>query len=201
MMIVHRLDRCPSTNDEAKALARRGAAEATVVVAAEQTAGRGTQGRSWFSGRGLGLYATVILRPPLPDLEKLPLAAGLAAQEAVWRVAGIRPELREPNDILWGGRKLGGILCESGFLAGRLIFAVVGVGINLNHAEEDFPKEIRTAAVSLRMAAGRRFEAEAFLGPLVEALEGRLLDLRSGRGAEVAAAFRRTILDSAAEPS
>jgi len=200
-MILHRLDRCPSTNDEAKALARRGAAETTVVVAMEQTAGRGTQGRSWFSGRGLGLYATVILRPPLPDIEKLPLAAGLAAQDAVKSVAGIQPGLREPNDILWGERKLGGILCESGFSAGQLTFAVVGVGLNVNHAEEDFPEEIRTASASLRMAAGRRFDPEDFLAPLVEALEQHLLDLRSGRGAEITAAFRRRIGDSAAEPS
>ncbi|MBE3131017.1 MAG: biotin--[acetyl-CoA-carboxylase] ligase, partial [Acidobacteria bacterium] len=132
--IVHRRECVASTNDTARELALAGADHGTAVVAGEQTRGRGTKGRVWHSPPGLGLYASFILRGPaagpVPFLHLLPLAAGLAASDAVLAAAGAAVRLKWPNDLVHDGKKLGGILSEgvSGGPAGD--FAVVGVGIN-----------------------------------------------------------------------
>jgi BirA family transcriptional regulator, biotin operon repressor / biotin---[acetyl-CoA-carboxylase] ligase len=122
----------PSTNDHAKALARRDALAWTVVLADEQTAGRGRQGKAWTSPRG-GLYLSLVLRPSPPADARwslLPLAAGLAVVEALdeWSV---RAALKWPNDVLLDGRKLGGILVEGASGPGGLESAVVGIGVNV----------------------------------------------------------------------
>jgi BirA family biotin operon repressor/biotin-[acetyl-CoA-carboxylase] ligase len=189
---VVRVEACGSTNDEAKKLARKGAAEGTAVAAAEQTAGRGTKGRSWHSARGLGLYASVILRPRSASrLSLLPLAAGLAAREAVEKTTGLVPGLRWPNDIILEGKKLGGILCETEFSGNRVAFAVVGLGLNLGHRRADFPPDLRDTAVSVRSAGGRIREgfAAALLGAYLDELGGWFGDLRDGRPARLVRAF------------
>ncbi|MCX6559684.1 MAG: biotin--[acetyl-CoA-carboxylase] ligase [Candidatus Aminicenantes bacterium] len=165
-MILVRLDSCPSTNDEAKRLARGGAAAGVAVVAGAQTAGRGTRGRVWQSPRGLGLYLSVILRPPIADLAGLPLRAARAVQDAVEETVGVRAAVEPPNDIVWDGRKLGGVLCESGFEGARLEFAIVGVGLNVNQTAADFPPDIADTAVSLRMATGRILAPDALIDPI-----------------------------------
>jgi BirA family biotin operon repressor/biotin-[acetyl-CoA-carboxylase] ligase len=179
----------PSTNDAAKALARAGAPAGTVVTADAQTSGRGTKGRAWDSPPGLGLYASIVLQPPAEALALLPLAAGLAARAAVERSAGVEARLRWPNDLEWEGRKLGGILCESGFTGAVLDFSVVGIGINVGQAKDDFPAELRDRAVSLRMAAGRSVDVEAVLGALLPALDEWTARLAAEGGAAIAAAF------------
>jgi len=179
----------PSTNDEAKSLARAGAPPGTAVIAGAQTAGRGTKGRAWASPPGLGLYLSVILEPPAPALALLPLAAGLAAREAVSRAAGLEAGLKWPNDLLWGGRKLGGILCESGFTGGELDYCVVGVGINVGQEAADFPPGLRDTAVSLRLSAGRPVAAAAVLDAFLPALEEWTARLAAEGGAAIAAAF------------
>ncbi|MDD8026046.1 MAG: biotin--[acetyl-CoA-carboxylase] ligase [Acidobacteriota bacterium] len=165
-MIIVRLDSCPSTNDEAKRLARGGAAAGTAVAAGEQTAGRGTRGRSWHSPPGLGLYLSIVLRPPLPDLAGLPLLAARAVRDALEAETGVRASVEPPNDLVWEGRKLGGLLCESGFEGGRLLFAVVGLGLNVGQQPDDFPPELAAAAVSLRMASGRAVSPGSLIVPL-----------------------------------
>jgi len=152
---IHKFETCTSTNDVAREMALRGAPEGTAVVAEEQTAGRGTKGRSWHSPRGKGLYVSLVLRPEAAEITLLPLAAGLAAREAVERSHGLSARLRWPNDILWEGKKLGGILCESGFLGNRPEYVILGVGLNVDHDLDDFPEDIRALAVSVRMAARR----------------------------------------------
>lgn len=169
-MNLLRLESCLSTNDEAKRLARDGAPAGTVVVAAEQTAGRGTRGRAWHSPPGLGLYLSIVLRPPIPDLAGLPLRAAWAVRDAVRAATGVAAEVEPPNDLVLGGRKLGGILCESAFEGGRLEFAVVGIGLNLDHGPGDFPPALAETAVSLRMISGRRFDP----APLIEAIRCHL---------------------------
>jgi BirA family biotin operon repressor/biotin-[acetyl-CoA-carboxylase] ligase len=186
--IVHK-DTVPSTNDAAKALARAGAPAGTVVTAAAQTGGRGTKGRGWDSPPGLGLYVSVILNPPADVLALLPLAAGLAARAAVEKSAGVDARLLWPNDLLWEGRKLGGILCESGFTGGALDFTVVGIGINIGQAEGDFSGELRDHAVSVSMAAGRPVEVEVVLDALLPALDAWTARLAAEGGAAIAAAF------------
>ncbi len=108
---VHRLESVASTNDAARDLAQAGAAHGTAVVAREQSRGRGTKGRAWHSPAGLGLYASFIIRGPgggpVPSPHLLPLAAGLAASDAIAAGAGIEVRLKWPNDLVLGGRKVG----------------------------------------------------------------------------------------------
>jgi len=178
---VSKIGVCASTNEVAKEMAYLGAAEGTVVVAEEQTAGRGTKGRTWHSARGLGLYVSLILRPrPAARLSLLPLAAGLAAREAVEIASGLAAGLRWPNDLVLTGKKLGGILCETEFSGAEVVFAVVGLGVNLAHRPFDFPAGLRDLAVSIAGAGGRcRADSllEAYLAEFKEwygdAIEGR----------------------------
>jgi BirA family biotin operon repressor/biotin-[acetyl-CoA-carboxylase] ligase len=159
--IIHFFSSCPSTNDLAKRLAREGSAEGTVVVAEEQTEGRGTKGRSWHSPPGRGLYASIILRPRRSDLSLLPQAAGIACVEAVGEATGLETALAWPNDIVWEGRKLGGILCETDFLGNAVSHAILGVGLNINQKKEDFPPSLQATATSLRLILGREVDRSA----------------------------------------
>jgi BirA family biotin operon repressor/biotin-[acetyl-CoA-carboxylase] ligase len=173
--IVHRLESVPSTNDAARALALEGAAHGTVVVAGEQTRGRGTKGRTWHSPPGLGLYASFILRGPggrpIPFVHLIPLAAGLAASDAVLAAAAIEVQLKWPNDLVHGGKKLGGILSEGVTGAAGGDFAVVGVGVNVGHGPADFPADLRSSSTSLRLIGGGRPTVEALFDGLCRALD------------------------------
>jgi len=196
--VIHRLDSVPSTNDEALRLVRDGAPHGTAVVAEEQTRGRGTKGRSWHSPRGRGLYASFILRWDDPGgLEEtfplLPLAAGLAAAGAVLQSAGVEALLKWPNDLVYGRRKLGGILTESVFRAGAPGHAVVGIGINVNHDEADFPEELRSLATSVRLITGRLGDREELLARLCQTLESWYNSLRRGAKVEVVRAYEHSM--------
>jgi BirA family biotin operon repressor/biotin-[acetyl-CoA-carboxylase] ligase len=168
---IHRVSTCPSTNDLAKELAREGSAEGTVVVAEEQTGGRGTKGRSWHSPRGRGLYASVILKPRRPDLSLIPLMAGVACLEAIREAAALAAALDWPNDIVFKRRKVGGILCEGEFLGNTVSFAVLGIGLNIGQKIADFPAALRRTAGSLRLAAAREVDKAAVEKALWPALD------------------------------
>jgi BirA family biotin operon repressor/biotin-[acetyl-CoA-carboxylase] ligase len=193
---IFRFETCASTNDVARDLARGGAPAGTVVLADEQTAGRGTKGRAWLSLRGKGLYVSVVVRPRVPDISLLPLAAGLAARDAVAAACGLAPALRWPNDLVWEGRKLGGILCESAFLGNHPDYVILGTGLNADQAEDDFPPDLRPAAVSIRIASGRNPDREALLAALLAATGRRVETLERGGGEDIlrdfglASAFR-----------
>lgn len=187
---IHRLETCASTNDAARGLAADGAPDGTVVVADEQTAGRGTKGRVWHSAKGLGLYVSILLRPASPqDVPLLPLAAGLAARDAVEASHGLAARLRWPNDILFEGRKLGGVLCESVFAGGRPEFAILGIGLNINHAPADFPADLRDTAVSLALALGRPADPALVFDALIAAVDRRLAVLARGDGSALIRSF------------
>lgn len=190
----------PSTNDAAKALARAGAPAGTVVTAAAQTGGRGTKGRAWDSPPGLGLYVSVVFRPPAESLALLPLTAGLAARDAVEKSAGVEARLKWPNDLLWEGRKLGGILCESAFTGVDLDFSVVGIGINVGQKKDDFPVELRDRAVSLRQASGRSVGIESVLDALLPALAGWTERLAAEGAPAIASAFSARAVPSIGDP-
>jgi len=188
--VIHRLATVPSTNDAARALVRSGAAHGTVVVAEEQTSGRGTKGRSWHSPAGLGLYASFILRWDDPaglggSFALLPLAAGLAAAEAVLESSGVEARLKWPNDLVRERKKLGGILTEGALRPGSPGYAVVGVGINVNHGQGDFPEALRGTATSLQLASGRPQDREALLGALCRSLDCWYNSLSRGEGEAV----------------
>jgi BirA family transcriptional regulator, biotin operon repressor / biotin---[acetyl-CoA-carboxylase] ligase len=136
-----------STNTVARELAAAGAPHGTVVTAAEQTAGRGRQGRSWTAPPGSALLYSAILRPLEPRHSVLPLAVPLAVCEVAERLRpGVECKVKWPNDIHLDGRKLAGILIEARPQDG---WAVIGVGLNLPIAEDDFPPELRDRAISL----------------------------------------------------
>jgi BirA family biotin operon repressor/biotin-[acetyl-CoA-carboxylase] ligase len=145
-----------STNDIALELGHRGAPNGTVVIAEEQTAGRGRmRGRTWHSEKASGIYVSVLLRPAIPPAEAamLTLVAGLAGQAAVEQQTGVAPDIRWPNDLLLNGRKFGGILTEMHAVPDRIEFVVIGIGVNVNH--ERFPEELASLATSVRIETGR----------------------------------------------
>jgi BirA family biotin operon repressor/biotin-[acetyl-CoA-carboxylase] ligase len=144
-----------STNSVAMALGEKGEPHGTVVIAEEQTAGRGRAGHTWHSEKTNGIYMTVLLRPPLPPQQAplITLAAGLAVREAILEQTGLAPDLRWPNDLLFGRKKFCGILTEMNAEQDRIHFVAVGIGINVNH--ESIPEELSEIATSLRIATGR----------------------------------------------
>jgi BirA family biotin operon repressor/biotin-[acetyl-CoA-carboxylase] ligase len=152
---IHHYFSVGSTNDVALELGHSGESNGTVVLAEQQTAGRGRVGRSWHSEKSNGIYMSVLLRPGITPVEAplITLVAGLAARDAVAEQAGISPDLRWPNDLLINGKKCGGILTEMHAEPDRVRFVVVGVGINVNH--ESMPAELRGTATSLRIETGR----------------------------------------------
>lgn len=168
-----------STNQLALEAAQAGARRG-IWVADEQTAGRGRGGHSWHSTRGDGLYVSVLVTPEL-SLERalwLSLATGLAAQRAILSTSGIRIDLRWPNDLLCGPRKLGGILVESSVAKtptttpATLRYAVLGVGINVHHG--CFPDEIASLATSLRLEGADKVSRQTLLISLLRALDREL---------------------------
>ncbi|HKF46570.1 MAG TPA: biotin--[acetyl-CoA-carboxylase] ligase [Terracidiphilus sp.] len=160
-----------STNSDAMTAARNGAAHGSVYFADEQTAGRGRGDHAWHSAAGQGLYASVLLRLPVPAarMHLLPLAAGLAAAEAVRAASGLSVDLRWPNDLLIGPRKTGGILVESQADRGQLSFAVAGIGVNVH--QQSFQRGLATPATSLDLESGRWTDRQLLLIALLEALD------------------------------
>ena len=169
-----------STNVAAMEAAAAGAAEGTVFVSEEQTAGRGRGGHGWESERSSGIYCSVVLRPTLlpGDALLISLAAGLAVVAAVNEVTGIKPDLRWPNDVLApGGRKFCGILTEMNAEPTRVRYLVVGIGINVNQRE--FPRAIAEIATSLRMESGREWSRVELAAALLKSLDREYAALRS----------------------
>jgi BirA family transcriptional regulator, biotin operon repressor / biotin---[acetyl-CoA-carboxylase] ligase len=145
-----------STNRVASEWAGHGASEGSLVVANHQTAGRGRLDRQWFSPPGSSLLFSLILRPSIvtEDLGLLNLAAATAACGAVAE-EGLEPKVKWPNDVLLDGRKVAGILSEASLEFNRAIGVILGVGINVNIPEEEFPEEIRDTAGSISIGSGR----------------------------------------------
>lgn len=181
-----------STNTDAAALGRSGAPEGAVVIADAQTSGRGRLGRSWVSRPGLNLYLSVLLRPALPPAAapQLSLVTGLAVAEAL-EGEGLAPSIKWPNDVLLGGRKACGILTELEAEADRVEFVVVGIGVNLNSGEEDFPPELRERATSALLAGGRRIDRAGFAARLLERIEICYSRFRSGGFGALAEGWER----------
>jgi BirA family biotin operon repressor/biotin-[acetyl-CoA-carboxylase] ligase len=150
-----------------------------VVIAEEQTAGRGRAGRAWHSEKTSGIYMTVLLRPTLsPMLAPLiTMVAGLAVRDAILEEIEIAPDLRWPNDLLLAGKKFGGILTEMHAEPDRVHFVIVGVGIDVNHTA--MPAALSATATSLRMITGKvhsRLQLVARLLRHLETYYNRLVD-------------------------
>jgi BirA family transcriptional regulator, biotin operon repressor / biotin---[acetyl-CoA-carboxylase] ligase len=169
-----------STNDVAARLAVAGASDGTTIVAETQTAGRGRLGRTWFSPPGAGLYVSVVMRmaplagggqtgprygAPVPLPARLTLLAGVALADAVRTATGLPAEIKWPNDLVFGGRKLAGILAEAAASDGTLEYIVLGVGINIRAVT--YPPEISNRASSLEAELGRSVDRGAVLAELL----------------------------------
>ena len=173
-----------STNTHAMQAGAEGAAHGSVYIADAQTGGRGRGGHTWSSPVGSGLYVSVLLRPALApgDALWLSLAAGLAAQNAIRSVAAFTPDLRWPNDLLAGTRKLGGILTEMQAEATRVRFVVIGIGINVH--QKAFPPELSAAATSLAIESPEAsFTRQQALTALLHALDEEVLALTGPQAA------------------
>ena len=181
---ILRFDSLPSTNTEAARQAVLGVPEGLCVIAREQTAGRGRQQRAWVSPKDAGLYFSIVLRPRL-DARAWPLvtlAAALAASDALREACALETDIKWPNDLLSGGRKLCGILAET-FETVRGRAVVVGIGINLNNRA--FPPEILSTATSVEERTGRAPEGECLLASLTRALARRYEALHAEGGEAV----------------
>ena len=147
-------DSVTSTNDVLRQLAQSGAPDGTAVVAGAQTAGRGRMGRTFQSPAGLGLYLSVLYRPEIQSEKLLPLTAWGAAAvcRALEELIGTAPQIKWPNDLVMGGRKIGGILTESALCAdGTTEYVILGAGINVRQSAEDFCGPVKNMAASLAM--------------------------------------------------
>lgn len=166
---ILRYDSVSSTNDVARELATSGAPEGLCVIAREQTAGRGRQGRSWSSPPGEGLYLSLVLRPQIraADSAIVTLAAAVAVAETLKLDFEVPADIKWPNDVLASGRKICGILVESAIQNDQLQYAVMGIGVNI--AQRSFPSDI--SATSLLLETGRQIEIAHFAQPMLGRIE------------------------------
>lgn len=163
-----------STNDLARQLARAGAEHGTVVVAGEQTAGRGRRQRPWESAAGTGLYVSVVLRSPAGDecyAAALQLAAGVALAETLTPLLPEPAELLWPNDCLCVGQKLAGVLVESEATGPAIDFLVCGIGVNVNQRRHDFSPAVARLATSVAILSGSQADRTQLLADLLVSLE------------------------------
>lgn len=191
------LDVTRSTNSDAMALGRDGEPEGTVVIAEQQTAGRGRLGRTWESTRGVNLYMSLLLRPAMAPWRtpQLSLVAGIAVAETV-REEGVDARIKWPNDVVTvreedgSLRKLAGILTEIEAESDRVSFVVVGIGVNLNAEKIHFTAELEDKATSVLLERGITADRAAFTARLLARFEQCYDDWSSGGFGAVAARWR-----------
>lgn len=167
----HYLRVTDSTMIDARRLAEQGCAHGAVAVADEQTAGRGTKGRSWVSPAGRNIHATLVVRPDAEQMKRLSIVTPVAVAEAVERTTGLSPRIKWPNDVEIEGRKLAGILIEGEWRADGPAWALVGVGVNVNFDPAPHAAEIERPATSLMLELGREASRETVLAALLNAFE------------------------------
>jgi BirA family biotin operon repressor/biotin-[acetyl-CoA-carboxylase] ligase len=181
-----------STMDLARLAAEGGAPEGLVIVADAQTAGRGRRGRLWSSPPGAGAYVSFVLRPPETmrgrPLSLLTLAAGVATRTAIARASGLAPNLKWPNDLLCGRRKLAGILAEASGLTTTWSAVVLGVGVNLWRTAH--PEDVEARATSIEAELGRRIDRAKLLEELLVAVPAAYEELRAGGADDILRAWR-----------
>jgi BirA family biotin operon repressor/biotin-[acetyl-CoA-carboxylase] ligase len=171
--------RLTSTNDLAKRRAQQGAREGTVIVAEEQTAGRGRMKRTWLSPRG-SIALSIILYPQLAYLPSLIMVASLAVVHGIAKATGLKSQIKWPNDVLVNGKKVCGILIESDVKGSVVDYAIIGIGVNVNLRLSDFP-EILPTATSLSHELGRDVSRLDMIRCLLAEVERLYLALPTGQ--------------------
>ena len=179
---IHYFSALDSTNLYARKLAEEGASEGEVVVAESQTGGKGRLGRIWISPPNLNVYLSVILRPKLPPLHapQITLMSAVAMAETVQSFVPFPPEIKWPNDIMAKGEKLAGILTESSCDRERILYVILGIGVNVNFPRELMPESIRGIATSLLILGGKAVDRSAFVLQLIQNLERCYGELEEG---------------------
>jgi len=162
-----------STNDVAMRMADEGAEEGTLVVSEVQTRGKGRFSRRWESAAGLGIWASVIVRPDISPVQVpiITLWAAASLSESLGESTGVDIRLKWPNDLMVGWRKICGILTEMSSEMDKVHYIIIGFGINVNHLPEDFPEGVRENATSLRIETGRIHNRVMLLQRVLEGLE------------------------------
>ena len=172
-----------STNDVARDLASGGEPEGTVVLADEQTAGKGRLGRTWYATKGDSILLSVVLQPKLPPshLFLLTMLTATGTCSAVEETTGLHCDLKWPNDLQVSGKKIGGILAEAGLEGDAVAFVVVGVGVNVNFDVRGYP-DILSTATSLSQLVGKRLARAPLIRSMLEHIERRYLLVGQGSG-------------------
>ncbi|WP_213590644.1 biotin--[acetyl-CoA-carboxylase] ligase [Paenibacillus woosongensis] len=167
------MDVTTSTQEEVRLLAEHGASEGTLVIAEEQTIGRGRQGRKWHSPAGKGIWMSLLLRPQLPlsAAPQLTLLTAVAVCRAVRAVTGIGVGIKWPNDLLVRGRKICGILLESVGEDEMIRYCIAGIGIDANLEPDDLPPELASIATSLQIESGRKVDRAVLIGAVMTEME------------------------------
>jgi len=155
--LVRCFETTDSTNLQACRFGDEGDPEGLVVIADRQSSGKGRMGRQWESPGGVNLYASILLRPPIPPFEapRLTFLSAVAVCRAITRCTGLRPTVKWPNDVLLKGAKVAGLLNEMSSETDRVHYVVMGIGVNLNMRPEQFPADLRYPATSIALASGR----------------------------------------------
>ena len=174
-------DEVDSTNDIAMDSGAKGAAEGLVVLAEGQSHGKGRMGRTWVSPKNVNLYVSILLRPDIspPHAPVLTMMAALSTAQAITDVTGLETMIKWPNDILVDQKKVSGILTEMNAEQERINYVVIGIGINVNMKNGDFPENLRMPATSLLGCTGKRVDRMNLLCTLIETLERDYEDLRN----------------------
>ncbi len=169
---IHYYKEIGSTNDEAFRLGSAGAPHGTALIAEGQSAGKGRMQRIWHSPPGVNVYTSVIVRPSFEPARapQLSIAAGVAVAETLEAYCPGRIALKWPNDAQIGGKKVCGILSQMKMKASDIDFVVLGIGINVNLASEQFPPDIREIATSIAVETGRKTDLDSLINRLYENL-------------------------------
>lgn len=175
-----------STNKRALSLAsKEGIGSGTVIIADSQDKGKGRLGRSWFSPSGANIYMSIVLQPEIAprDATLITVIAALACAAALRTATGLEFRIKWPNDIVYSGKKTGGILTEIRSDPDKILMAVIGIGINVNTGGDQFPEELRPIATSVRSETGRHHSRNEIIIGILREFEGRYLLFKDkGRG-------------------
>ena len=167
------LSEAVSSNCVAFRMAEDGAEEGSVVIAESQTGGKGRLGRSWASPAGVNLYCSIILRPPIQPVAapQLTFLSAIAVARTIEQLTTLKARIKWPNDILIDGKKVAGLLNEMSAETDKVNFVILGIGVNLNMAQEQFPADLRHAATSLFIESGVKVDRNLFARVMLQELD------------------------------
>lgn len=170
---IHYLESTDSTQKVAHQLVQEGCPNGTLVIAEEQTNGRGRLARNWHSPKYTGIWMSLILRPNLPPTKapQFTLIAAVAVASAIEDVCQVSPDIKWPNDLLLNGKKITGILTELQADSDKINAIIMGIGMNVNQKEQDFPMELHNIATSLAIETGKEISRSTLVTRILENLE------------------------------